>query len=77
MADMIDFSQYAQAPEISEMNREQLSNYLRQVRERIARLDESEPEDMECEEYQVWGERHERLEDLVDEIQDRLEELEG
>ena len=26
--------------------------------------------------YEVWGERHEALEDLADELQDRLDELE-
>ena len=30
--------------------------------------------DMDSEEYEAWGDRHEELEDLVDEIWDRLEE---
>lgn len=30
---------------------------------------------MESEEYEAWGDRHEALEDLADDIQDRLEEL--
>ena len=29
---------------------------------------------MDSEEYEAWGDRHEELEDLVDEIWDRLEE---
>ena len=37
--------------------------------------DEEEPEDMESEAYQAWGDRHEVLEDLADDIVDRLEEL--
>ena len=41
----------------------------------IDRLDEEEPEDMESEAYEAWGDRHEALEDLADDIQDRLEEL--
>ena len=30
---------------------------------------------MESEAYEAWGERHEALEDLADDIQDRLEAL--
>ena len=40
-------------------------------------LDEQEPEDMDSEEYESWGDRHEALEDLADEILDRLDELGG
>ena len=32
---------------------------------------------MNSEEYEAWGERHEELEDLADEIMDRLEESFG
>ena len=31
---------------------------------------------MESEAYEDWGQRHEDLEDLVDDVLDRLEELE-
>ena len=34
-------------------------------------------EDMESEDHQRWGGRHEELEDLADDILDRLDELEG
>ena len=37
---------------------------------------ELEPEDMDSDAYEDWGERHEALEDLADELQDRLDELE-
>ena len=30
---------------------------------------------MNSEEYEAWGDRHEELEDLADEIIDRLEEM--
>ena len=50
-------------------------DYLDTVRGWIDRLDEEEPEDMESEEYEAWGDRHEALEDLADDIVDRLEEL--
>ena len=38
-------------------------------------MDEREPADMNSEEYETWGDRHEELEDLADEIIDRLEEM--
>ena len=77
MAEIIDFSGYQEEPELEMMNREQLEEALRQVRERIAQLDEEEPSDMNSEEYETWGDAHEELEDLADEITDRLEELDG
>lgn len=77
MAEIIDFSGYQEEPELETMNRKQLEEALRQVRERIAQLDEEEPSDMNSEEYETWGDAHEELEDLADEITDRLEELDG
>ena len=77
MADRIDFSQYAEEPDLREMSREALQEYWETVRERIALLDEQEPENMDSEEYESWGARHEALEDLADEILDRLDELGG
>lgn len=75
MADFLDFDS-AFAPDIEEMDREELTACLREVRERIADLDEREPADMESEEYEAWGDRHEELEDLADEIMERLEDME-
>ena len=49
MADRIDFSQYAEEPDLREMSREALQEYWETVRERIALLDEQEPEDMDSE----------------------------
>lgn len=77
MAEIIDFSEYQEEPELESMNRQELEEYLRQVRERIAQLDEEEPADMNSEAYETWGDAHEDLEDLADEIVDRLEELDG
>ena len=65
------------APDTETMDREELKACLQEVRERIADLDEREPADMNSEEYEAWGERHEELEDLADEIMDRLEESFG
>ena len=77
MSAIIDFSQYAQLPDPDGMDREELLDYLAEVRAQISLLDEGEPEDMESEAYDAWGDRHEALEDLADEIQDLLDELGG
>lgn len=77
MSAIIDFSQYAQLPDPDGMDREELLDYLAEVRAQISLLDEEEPEDMESEAYDTWGDRHEALEDLADEIQDLLDELGG
>ncbi len=71
---MIDFNAYAGVPDLDGLSREQLEDYLQAVREQIARLDEEEPADMESEAYEDWGGRHEELEDLADELMDRLED---
>ena len=76
MAEFLEFDG-GFAPDIEAMDREELQACLQEVRERIADLDEREPADMNSEEYEAWGERHQELEDLADEIMDRLEESFG
>ena len=75
MAEIHRFDDFYQEPDLDGMDAEQLRAYLASVRARIGQLDEEEPEDMESEEYQEWGDRHEALEDLADEILVRLEAL--
>ena len=65
----------ARRPGLAAMGREELEDYLDTVRGWIARLDEEEPEDMESEAYQTWGDAHEELEDQADELLERLDEL--
>lgn len=77
MSDIIDFDRYAQEPDLDSMDREELLDYLKTVRARIGQLDEQEPKDMNSEEYEAWGDRHEELEDLADEILDLLDEMGG
>jgi len=77
MAKIIDFSQYRQEePDFDSMSREQLLAVLEETQAKIAALDEREPKNMESEAYEQWGELHEELEDLADEILDRLEDME-
>lgn len=71
MAQIIEFGA---APDIDAMDVAALRDYLAEIRERIARLDEDEPEDMASEVYDEWSEQHEKLEDIADDILDRLEE---
>jgi len=75
MDHLIDFSQYQPAPDIDSMDRAALLDYLNQLRSQIEKLDAAEPADMDSETYEAWGDEHEELEDLVDEILDRLDEL--
>lgn len=72
MAEFLEFDGSFE-PDIENMDREELKACLQEVRERIADLDEREPANMESEEYEAWGDLHEELEDLADEIMDRLE----
>lgn len=73
MANIIDFPQLPDWEDLETMSRQELLNCLETVQEQIARLDEEEPEDMDSEAYDDWGDHHEELEDLADEITDRLE----
>lgn len=77
MADIVELDQGAWAPDLDGMSREELLDCLRETRERLDWLDQREPEDMDSGEYQAWGDRHEELEDLADEIRDILDELGG
>lgn len=62
-------------PDLSSMDRDQLKSYLQSVHAQMAQLDAEEPEDMNSEEYDAWGDHREELEDLADEIMDLLNEL--
>ena len=55
--------------------RQALLEELDQVRQEIAALDLEEPEDMDSEEYEAWGDRHEELEDRADDLMEALEAL--
>ena len=72
MAEIIDFPG---ALDIGALDRDTLRRLLEDTLARIAALEEQEPEDMESEAYQAWSERHERLEDLADDICARLDDL--
>ena len=56
-------------------NRTQLEDQLEELLNTLHALDLREPEDMDCEAYDLWAEEHEDLEDLIDDIRDRLDAL--
>jgi len=66
---MIDFS----LMDPNTMNPEQLREFLRLLRIRLAELDDSIPEE-DSEAYESWAEEHEALEDEVDDVLDLLDE---
>lgn len=57
------------------MDPEELRAYLSDIRQELEAMDEDEPEDETSEEFVDWAEAHEELEDLADEIIERLEAL--
>ena len=77
MGAIIEFPSFQEEePDIRTMGKEELLECLAALKAQIEELDEEEPLDMESEEYDLWGERHELLEDLVDDILDRLDDME-
>ena len=74
MAEIIEFPVQNGAEDTDELSREELLSLLERLRAEIAALDEKEPKNMNSEAYETWAERHEELEDQVDEILELLED---
>lgn len=74
MAEIIEFPVQNGAEDTDELSREELLTLLERLRAEIAALDEKEPKNMNSEAYEIWAERHEELEDQVDEILELLED---
>ncbi len=77
MADIIVFPRDMEEPDLEKMTREELLDCLDSVRTQLDQLDRLEPEDWDSEAYNAWGDRHEELEDLADDIRDRLDDIGG
>lgn len=73
MAQIIPFDTN-QDMDIDQMTTEQLKQYQSSLLEELAALDAREPQNMASEAYEPWGDEHEELEDLLDEIQDILDQ---
>ena len=74
MAEIIEFPVQNGAEDTDELSREELLTLLERLRAEIAVLDEKEPKNMNSEAYETWADRHEELEDQVDEILELLED---
>ena len=74
MAAIIEFPVQNGAEDTDELSREELLTLLERLRAEIAALDEKEPKNMNSEAYETWADRHEELEDQVDEILELLED---
>jgi len=54
-------------------SKEDLLARLDKLRSMVEELDGQEPEDMNSEQYELWGQAHEDLEDQIDDILDLLD----
>lgn len=61
--------------DIDAMDQEALLRFRDEIVGLLAALDKKEPKNMMSEAYGDWADRHEALEDVLDDIDDRLESL--
>lgn len=73
VGNLIQWNDFVPEPDLDGMDREGLEACLSRVEAELERMDQQEPEDMESEAYEDWADRHEELEDLLDELMDRLD----
>ncbi len=57
-----------------QMDSDELISLLENLNMQIEKLNEQEPEDMMSDEYELWGDKHEKLEDLIEIICEILEQ---
>ena len=72
---IITFPANEEPEDIYEMNLTQLQAHYAAMQEELRTLDAKEPKNMNSEAYEEWADEHEELEDYLDEILDRMEEL--
>ena len=63
-------------PDLSSLDPEELRALFVRLEDLYREVEEQEPVDEECEEYDAWLEDLEEIEDLMDEIEERLEDEE-
>ena len=68
MAQIIPFPANAEQPE-----QDDLLAHVQELHEQLTELDECEPEDMASAAYDRWAERHEALEDELDDLMELLD----
>ena len=72
---MIEFKKPQEEKYLEDMTRQELLDYLAELEVQLQELDAREPKRMGTEAYEAWADEHEELEDYLDEILDRMEEL--
>lgn len=72
---VIAFPAKEEPEDIYGMNLQQLQVHYAAMQEELHALDKKEPKNMNSEAYEEWADEHEELEDYLDEILDRMEEL--
>lgn len=70
----ICYSQIPDETQLYQMDFAELKNLLEKLKKQIEKLDELEPDDMMTQEYDIWGDKHEKLEDLIEIICEILDE---
>ena len=73
MAQIIPCPADGEESSLESLSREELLALAQELREKLAALDAREPEDMMSKAYERWGERHEALEDELDDLLDLLD----
>ena len=56
------------------MAEEELAEFLAELLGQRQEMDAAGPDEADEEAYETWADAHEELEDLIDEVRDRLEE---
>ena len=72
---VIAFPQNEEQKDLYEMTLEEIQVHYAKMQEELHALDAKEPKNMNSDAYEVWADEHEELEDYLDEILDRMEEL--
>lgn len=61
--------------ELDSLSLDELEEYQAELKARLCDMNDNEPEDMAGEMFEQWADAHERLEDLLSEAEDRIDEL--
>lgn len=72
---VIAFPVNEEPEDIYEMTLAQLQAHYAAMQEELHTLDAKEPRNMNSDAYEEWADEHEELEDYLDEILDRMEQL--
>ena len=75
MSDVIAFPRKEEPKDLYEMTLEEVRDHYAAMQQELHQLDAKELRNMNSEAYEEWADEHEELEDYLDEILDRMEEL--